>query len=155
MDATFQVVEKTCGFEEFKATVKRYAEQVRDAGVLLGQEAQSARQLIAYDLQNSLRQLLLEVKALRELFQCRFLWKRWEDFDFSLCNIALPGLLDGALSWLMLAGSTMVLVVLHYKIWRHLLDNKVVGEELERFAKKYGYLSTAVVLHYKIWRHLL
>merc|ERR1719223_170364 len=103
MDATFQVVEKTCGFEEFKASVLNYAEQVRDAGVLLGQEAQGARQLIAYDLQNSLRQLLMEVKALRELFMCRFLWKRWEDFDLAICNRALPGMLQGAATWMVVA----------------------------------------------------
>mmetsp|Transcript_105855 Transcript_105855/g.284598 ORF Transcript_105855/g.284598 Transcript_105855/m.284598 type:complete len:145 (+) Transcript_105855:1-435(+) len=143
MDSSFQVTERSCGFREFRAAVLDYAKQVRDAGVTLGQEAQMARQLIAYDLQNSLSQLMSEVKALREIFMCRFLWKRWEDFDTSLCSIAMPAMLNGAVAWMVLAGSTLCLVVLHYKIWRHLLDNKGVGEELEHFAKKYGYLSTS------------
>mmetsp|Transcript_52627 Transcript_52627/g.136270 ORF Transcript_52627/g.136270 Transcript_52627/m.136270 type:complete len:145 (+) Transcript_52627:2-436(+) len=143
MDSSFQVTERSCGFGEFRVAVLDYAKQVRDAGVTLGKEAQMARQLIAYDLQNSLRQLMSEVKALREIFKCRFLWKRWEDFDTSLCSIAMPAMLTGAAAWMVLAGSTLCLVVLHYKIWRHLLDNKVVGEELEHFAKKYGYLSTS------------
>lgn len=141
LDAQLRVTEVLCSYEEFKTSVLDYAKQVRVAAEAVGTQALSARQLIASDLQSSLRQLLAEAKALRELFGCRFLWKRWEAFDLALCNRALPGMLQGAAAWMVNACFMLFVVTVHYKIWRHLLDNRIVGEELERFSKKYGYLS--------------
>lgn len=141
IDASYVVTHRSCGFEGFKAAVLKYAEEVRDAGKKLSEETKLARQLIAYDLQRSLKNLMDEVKAMRETFKCRFLWKRWEDFGVSLCNTALPGMINGAAAWMVLALSSLVLLTVHYKMWRHLLDNRVVGLELEHFSKKYGYLA--------------
>jgi len=141
LDSRFSVTEKTCSFEEYRATVYQYASDVKDAGIKLGQEAELAKQLIASDLKTSLRDVLVEVRELRTLFRCRFLWKRWEDFDYALCNEALPGMIESGAVWFFLATFTLILLVVHYKVWRHFLDNKIVGTELERFSKKYGYLS--------------
>jgi len=141
MDSHYQVTERFCSLEEYRQAVLDMAHQVREAGDKLGTEAQAAKRFIAVDLKDSLQGVLLEVRRLRTLFRCRFLWKRWEDFDLSLCNVALPGMLQGAAAWLVLSIFSFLLLVQHYKIWRHLLDNKIVGEELERFAKKYEYLS--------------
>eukprot|EP00930_Biecheleria_cincta_P084155 TRINITY_DN73647_c0_g1_i1.p1 TRINITY_DN73647_c0_g1~~TRINITY_DN73647_c0_g1_i1.p1 ORF type:complete len:810 (-),score=144.02 TRINITY_DN73647_c0_g1_i1:350-2779(-) len=142
MDASYVVTETLCGYEQFKAHVIDMAEQVKAAGLYLGQEANAAKQLISLDLRNSIKAMMKEVRELRTLFQCRFLWKRWEQFDLTLCNQALPAALEGGAAWIVAALSALMIVVLHYKIWRHLLDNKIVGEELEKFSKKYGYLQT-------------
>mmetsp|Transcript_44098 Transcript_44098/g.131680 ORF Transcript_44098/g.131680 Transcript_44098/m.131680 type:complete len:88 (+) Transcript_44098:2-265(+) len=83
----------------------------------------------------------MEVRRLRSAMRCRFLWRRWEDVDLLLCNYAVPGMLQGFAAWMALACGSLLLVTLHYKVWRHLLDNKVVGEELERFSEKYKYLQ--------------
>jgi hypothetical protein len=141
LDSRFRVTERTCSFEEYRETVHQWALDVKEAGIKLGQEAELAKQLIASDLKTSLRAVLVEVRELRTLFRCRFLWRRMEDFDFALCNQALPGMIEGAVVWLVLALFTLILLVVHYKVWRHFLDNKVVGTELERFSKKYGYLQ--------------
>jgi hypothetical protein len=143
LDSRFQVTERTCSFEEFRETVLEYAIQVRDAGVRLGQEASLSKDRIEFDLQLSLDRVLEEVRALREVFACRFLWRRWEDFDFMLCNVALPGMLTGCAAWSIMAAFSGILLALHYKMWRHFLDNKIVGEELERFSKRYGYLENS------------
>lgn len=143
LDARFRVTERTCSFEEYRATVTQWAIDVKEAGIKLGNEAQLAKQLIAEDLKTSLRSVLLEVRELRTLFRCRFLWRRWEDFEMALCNQALPGMVEGAVVWMIVVIFTMILLITHYKIWRHFLDNKIVGTELERFSKKYGYLQPA------------
>eukprot|EP00931_Biecheleriopsis_adriatica_P118072 TRINITY_DN93543_c0_g1_i1.p1 TRINITY_DN93543_c0_g1~~TRINITY_DN93543_c0_g1_i1.p1 ORF type:complete len:811 (+),score=180.53 TRINITY_DN93543_c0_g1_i1:49-2481(+) len=141
MDANYIVTEVQCSYQSFKVHVTDMAEQVKEAGLRLGAEASGAKQLIASDLRASLQSMLKEVRELRTLFRCRFLWKRWEDFDFTLCNMALPAALEGAAAWVLLSFSALVLLTIHYKLWRHLLDNKIVGEELEKFSKKYGYLQ--------------
>jgi len=142
MDASYLVTQVQCNYQEFSDHVKNMAEQVKAAGLKLGVEASNAKQLISADLRNSLQNMLKEVRELRTLFRCRFLWKRWEEFDLSLCNHALPAALEGAASWILLASAAFILLTVHYKMWRHLLDNKVVGEELEKFSKKYGYLGS-------------
>jgi hypothetical protein len=143
LDSRLQVTERMCNFEEYRSAVLSWAQEIRTAGRQLGEQVQLAQQLIADELQYSLRDVLREVRDLRSDFRCRFLWRRWEDLDFTVCNQALPGMLQGAAAWVVLAAFTLALVVLHYKIWRHLLDNKIVGEELERFSRKYGYLQSA------------
>jgi hypothetical protein len=141
LDAQFHVTEISCNFVEYRKTVQKWAQDVKDAGVKLGNEAQSAKQLIASDLKKSLQSILVQVRELRTMFRCRFVWKRWEDFDFALCNQALPGMIQGAVVWDVLFIFTLILLIVHYKMWRHFLDNKIVGTELERFSKKYGYLQ--------------
>jgi len=141
LDAAGHVTEVACSYAQYRDSVLDWAQQVRAAGLKLGEEAQSARPLIASDLRFSLRNLLLEVRELRTLFRCRFIWRRWEQLDFRLCNEAVPGMLMGSAAWLILALSTLTLLIVHYKIWRHLLDNRIVGEELEKYSKKYGYLQ--------------
>jgi len=142
MDGNYIVTERRCSYQEFKAHVLDMAEQVKAAGLQLGNEANSAKQLLAVDLRSSLQSILTEVRELRTLLGCRFLWRRWEDFDFRLCNVALPGAIEAALASLVLSVASLLLAFIHYKLWRHLLDNRVVGEELEKFSKKYGYLNT-------------
>lgn len=142
MDGNYIVTERRCSYQEFKAHVLDMAEQVKAAGLQLGNEANSAKQLLAVDLRSSLQSILTEVRELRTLLGCRFLWRRWEDFDFRLCNVALPGAIEAALASLVLSVASLLLAFVHYKLWRHLLDNRVVGEELEKFSKKYGYLNT-------------
>jgi len=139
--ADFSVEERPCGFLEFRSSVVSWAQQVREAGHHLGNEARVAQKLIADNMRESLLDVLLESRELRQLFRCRFLWRRWEEFDFALCNEALPGMLEGGVVWIVAGLFSLILLVVHYKMWRHFLDNKVVGSELERFSKKYGYLS--------------
>jgi len=142
MDGNYIVTEKRCSYDEFKAHVLDMAEQVKAAGLQLGSEANSAKQLLAVDLRSSLQSVLTEVRELRTLLGCRFLWRRWEDFDFRLCNVALPAAIEAVIACIVLSIASLLLSFVHYKLWRHLLDNKVVGEELEKFSKKYGYLKT-------------
>eukprot|EP00746_Dinoflagellata_sp_MGD_P128239 gnl/MRDRNA2_/MRDRNA2_62641_c0_seq1.p1 gnl/MRDRNA2_/MRDRNA2_62641_c0~~gnl/MRDRNA2_/MRDRNA2_62641_c0_seq1.p1 ORF type:complete len:841 (-),score=126.53 gnl/MRDRNA2_/MRDRNA2_62641_c0_seq1:5-2527(-) len=143
LDSRSRVVEKVCGFEEYRETVVQWAQQVRQAGTILGQEAQLAIPAISQDLRSAMLSTLREVNILRTQFGCRFLRIRWEELDTSLCGQIVIGVFQGAAAWLVLAFFTAVLIVLHYKVWRHFLDNKIVGVELEKFSKKYGYLQTA------------
>jgi hypothetical protein len=143
LNSNLQVTEQMCSYEEYKSAVLGWAQEIRAAGLQLGEQVQLAETLINDELKNSLGDVLKEVKDMRSDLRCRFLWRRWEDLDFTLCNRALPGIIEGAFAWGVLAAFTLALAVLHYKIWRHLLDNKVVGDELEKFSKKYGYLQAS------------
>ncbi|CAE7318907.1 unnamed protein product [Symbiodinium natans] len=142
MDGNYVVTERFCAYEDFKVHVRDMAEQVRAAGMVLSTQANAAKELLATDLKSTLQSILMEVQQLRTLLGCRFLWRRWEDFDFTLCNVALPNAIECTVASLVLAVAALLLAFVHYKMWRHLLDNKVVGEELEKFSKKYGYLKT-------------
>merc|ERR1719329_1905015 len=124
--------------EADRQSLVSWAELTRDAAERLQDETAMAQQLIGTDLKDSLDNLLSEVRTLRRLFRCRFLWKRWEEFETSLCGIAVPGMVQSSMAWIVLSFSALLLVVVHYKMWRHFLDNRVVGVELERFSKKYG-----------------
>eukprot|EP00927_Polykrikos_kofoidii_P031400 TRINITY_DN27008_c0_g1_i1.p1 TRINITY_DN27008_c0_g1~~TRINITY_DN27008_c0_g1_i1.p1 ORF type:complete len:871 (-),score=117.01 TRINITY_DN27008_c0_g1_i1:40-2652(-) len=141
VDAAGRITERRCGYADFKRSVSQWAQQVHEAGLKLGEASKKAYPMIASDLRLSLRGLLMEVRELSTQFRCRFLWRRWEDFDFRLCNAAVPGILQCGAAWMVLAFFALVLLVAHYKIWRHLLDNKIVGAELERYSKQYGYLQ--------------
>jgi len=141
MDSGYRVTPQTCGLVQFKSSIRNWARLVKEAGARLDQEALQARSHISVDFRESLKGLLAEVRMLRTLFRCRFVWRRWEDLDFLLCNQVLPAMLQGTAAWGCLAVGELMLVVLHYKIWRHFLDNRIVGEELDRFSKKYGHLQ--------------
>ncbi|CAE7891416.1 unnamed protein product [Symbiodinium microadriaticum] len=142
MDGNYIVTERFCTYDDFKVHVLDMAEQVRAAGMVLSTQANAAKELLATDLKSTLQSILMEVQQLRTLLGCRFLWRRWEEFDFTFCNVALPNAIECCLAALVLAVAALILALVHYKMWRHLLDNKVVGEELEKFSKKYGYLQT-------------
>ncbi|CAE8610373.1 unnamed protein product [Polarella glacialis] len=143
LDASHRVTEIFCDYARFKASILDWSKQVQAAGTELAKQSTAAKTLIASDLRISLQSVLKEVRDLRTLFRCRFIWKRWEDFDFTLCNAVLPAAIEGAAAWLMLAAASFVLMVIHYKVWRHLLDNNIVGKEVEHYSKKYGYITPA------------
>lgn len=141
LDASYRVTVRTCGFDEYKRSVIEWASQVRAAGIELRKRAAVAKQLIAEDLKNSLQPMLVAANDLRTTFRCRFFWKRWEDFDAGLCNNTLTSTFQGFLVWTVVAGFGLGLIVVHYKTWRHFLDNAVVGEETDYYARKFNYIE--------------
>merc|ERR1719375_2042391 len=62
LDSHFQVIQRTCGFEEYRALVSTWARQVREAGLRLGREAEIAKPLIAGALKDSLQGVRNEVR---------------------------------------------------------------------------------------------
>merc|ERR1711985_164051 len=82
---------------------------------------------------------LREVRDLRTMFRCRFLRKRFDAFDASICSNTggpdgglglAPAVLQASAIAILLAVFGLLGVIIQYKIWRHLKDNKVVGQEL-------------------------
>merc|ERR1712083_1156042 len=49
----------------------------------------------------------------------------------------VPTMARGAVQLLALAGATTVGICVHYKVWRHLKDNKILKHEVERFEKRF------------------
>lgn len=144
MDSSYRVTQVSCSYSQFASAVVNYANSVRAAASNLATKAKTAQPLVANNLLNALSQVLLQVRNLRTMLSCRFMWARWELVDFSVCNETLPALLEGAVAWIVLSIFELLLCTAHYKIWRHMLDNRLVGEDLDRFSQKYGNVALAI-----------
>jgi hypothetical protein len=140
-DIRGEAAEVACGHAGFRRSVLVLAENIQDAGARVKAEAEKVQNILAEDLRITLDQTLTEILNIQELLKCRFFWRRWEDFDRSFCGTALSGMINSTTTWLVQAAFTCMMILVHYKIWRHFLDNKVVGKMLEHMSRKYGYLG--------------
>merc|ERR1712151_790621 len=77
-------------------------------------------------------------RDLKTVFNCSFLWDRVEDVYGTLCDELVPTVTRSAVQLLALAIVAGVGVVVQYKVWRHLKDNKVLKAEMERFEQALG-----------------
>merc|ERR1712087_1020265 len=77
-------------------------------------------------------------RDLKTVFDCGFLWDRMEDAYSTLCDELVPTVTRGAVQLLALAIVAGVGVVVQYKVWRHLKNNKVLKAEMERFEQALG-----------------
>jgi len=71
------------------------------------------------------------------MLHCSFLWRRIETFDKATCDSFAPAVARCGVNLLSLAACAFAGIFVQYKVWRHLKDNKVVGQELDRFDKTY------------------
>merc|ERR1712070_1012890 len=130
------VVERRCSIKEFKEWA---AEQIKSLTVAASAAAAEGDTGIStlQTLRTHLLPTLRKVRELRSITDCRFLWKRVQDLDLAVCGGLAPLTALGAMQVAVLGGVAVIGIVVQYKVWRHLKDNKVVGLELERFRNNF------------------
>eukprot|EP00747_Dinoflagellata_sp_TGD_P059727 gnl/TRDRNA2_/TRDRNA2_151702_c0_seq1.p1 gnl/TRDRNA2_/TRDRNA2_151702_c0~~gnl/TRDRNA2_/TRDRNA2_151702_c0_seq1.p1 ORF type:complete len:917 (-),score=116.72 gnl/TRDRNA2_/TRDRNA2_151702_c0_seq1:57-2807(-) len=133
-----KVEQRSCSVKEFQEYVSREVNRLQAATAASTSEAAAVQGLFVSDLKVELLPTLRKVRDLRTTFRCRFLWRRFEEVDQSLCQRLVPATSRGALQLLVLAMAGTVGIIVQYKVWRHLKDNKVVGLEIGRFEQFYG-----------------
>jgi len=136
LDTRFRIIEQTCDYQTFKKTVVTWAEDIKTAGDRLGELAETSKQLIYTDLRETLAVITNQVTDMRDHLKCRFLWVRFEDFDRAVCSDVAPVLLQTGVSWIALGSFGILTAIMHYKIWRHFLDNRIIGQEIAKVTKK-------------------
>jgi len=122
-----------CGVKEFHEYVTSEVAKITAASTLVAQEAALVQGLFLVDLNVELLPTLRQVRDLRSIFDCRFLWPHVQDVHGSLCTELAPTVTRGAIQLLALAAAAVLGIVVQYKVWRHLKDNKVVAAEMARF----------------------
>eukprot|EP00913_Durusdinium_trenchii_P004237 g3928.t1 len=133
-DGTVQA--RSCSVAEFQLYLVSEAKLIKQAMIETSEEAEAITSSFATDLKSELLPILTSLNGLASRLNCAPMWKRVEEVDSSFCmDIA------NALSWiavLSLAQSLAGLVglVVQYKVWRRLKDNKTLTEELRRYEKK-------------------
>mmetsp|Transcript_94259 Transcript_94259/g.215611 ORF Transcript_94259/g.215611 Transcript_94259/m.215611 type:complete len:667 (+) Transcript_94259:3-2003(+) len=129
--------ERSCDLNGFKRSVRQLVEDVRATTTqLLDDEAASADKFDA--IFADLDPILQNARVLLSKTACRFMWWRWKGVLQSLCSEVTPSILEAGVVWLTMTGMGYVIIFIEYKVWRHLRDNRVVGLEQERYAKKFG-----------------
>lgn len=111
---------------------------IREDMALSSAEATKIQDLFLRELYVELLPTLRKQRDLKTVFNCRFFWDRVEDVYGTLCDELVPTVTRGAVQLLALAIVAGVGVVVQYKVWRHLKDNKVLKAEMERFEEALG-----------------
>lgn len=133
LDDAGVVILRGCSVLEFQQFASTEVARIRQAVERASEEAGKVESLFLSDLSVELRPTLRNVRDLRTVFDCRFLWRRTEDLYGSLCEDLAPIVARGFLQLVALSTVTGLGVFVQYKVWRHLKDNKVVGIEMARF----------------------
>merc|ERR1712187_722601 len=112
------------------------AEELRLEAQDVAAVAETVEPFVNLDLTPRLLPMLREMRDLRLNLGCRFLWRRLEELDDSVCESLAPTIARGAMQTLILACAASISVWVQYKVWRHLKDNKVIGKELDAFERR-------------------
>jgi hypothetical protein len=131
------VTEKLCGVQAFHDFVIAEVARLTEAMEASSSAALLVQHLFLDELRQQVSPTLYLVRDLRTQTNCRFLWRRLEEFDNSTCEELAATVARVGCMLLALAFVGMIGTVVHYKIWRHLKDNKVIGLEMMRFEKTY------------------
>lgn len=128
---------RRCGVKTFHAFILAEVSRLSQAMQASSAAALLVQHLFLTELRQEVAPTLRLVRDLRMMTRCRFLWRRLESIDDSTCEkltdtLARTGCMMLAMSFVGTLGT-----LVHYKVWRHLKDNKVVGLELLRFEKTY------------------
>jgi len=100
------------------------------------EEAESIMSLFALDLKSELLPSLTSLNGLTSRLYCHPMWKRVEEVDSSFCMDIANSMSWSAVLTLAQAVAGMLGLVVQYKIWRRLKDNKILQEEIRRYEKK-------------------
>lgn len=125
-----------CSVAAFHAYVVSEAKLIKEAMLETTQEAESIMSLFAVDLKSELLPSLTSLNGLTSRLYCHPMWKRVEELDNSLCMDIANALSWSAVFSLAQAVAGVVGLVVQYKIWRRLKDNKVLQEEIRRYEQK-------------------
>lgn len=136
MDGEGLVTERFCSVNEFQQYVSAEVALIKVEASACATEAEAVESLFRNDLKINLLPPLRKLRDIRTSMNCRVLWRRFEDLDSSLCDDLAPTAARGAVQLLALAAVSSMGILVHYKVWRHLKDNKVLKHEVERFEKR-------------------
>jgi len=125
-----------CSVAAFHAHVVSEAKLIKEAMLETTQEAESIMSLFAVDLKSELLPSLTSLNGLTSRLYCHPMWKRVEELDNSLCMDIANALSWSAVFSLAQSVAGVVGLVVQYKIWRRLKDNKVLQEEIRRYEQK-------------------
>eukprot|EP00931_Biecheleriopsis_adriatica_P115135 TRINITY_DN90970_c0_g1_i1.p1 TRINITY_DN90970_c0_g1~~TRINITY_DN90970_c0_g1_i1.p1 ORF type:complete len:906 (-),score=177.38 TRINITY_DN90970_c0_g1_i1:56-2773(-) len=131
-----QVQIRRCGVLEFREHVRSEMQLIADALADTVVEAEAVKVLFTGNLKSQLLPTLSSVKTIRSLLFCQAMWRRVEELDESFCEDISPTLARGSLQALAQAAAAVIGLIVQYKAWRRLKDNKVLTEEIERFEVK-------------------
>jgi len=135
--ASGAVTKKLCSVKEFHAFVVAEVARLAQALEASATAAMKVQHLFLNELRQEVAPTLRLVRDLRMMTGCRFLWRRMEAFDDATCEYLASTTARVGCMNLALAVVGMIGTLLHYKVWRHLKDNKVVGLEMLRFERTY------------------
>jgi len=130
------VTERNCSLPEFHAFIIAEAGRLEQALDALSAETAAVTHTLRMDMKLSVAPTLKKMRDMRLQLGCRFMWRRVEEFDEGLCDTLAPMATRGAMMMLGLAGFTFAGIIVQYKVWRHMKDNKILKYELERYEKK-------------------
>mmetsp|Transcript_136347 Transcript_136347/g.221874 ORF Transcript_136347/g.221874 Transcript_136347/m.221874 type:complete len:916 (-) Transcript_136347:133-2880(-) len=137
LDDAGGVTERLCSVKEFHEYVSAEVDRLAQAADNSAAAAVLVQRLFLTELRTQLSPTLRKVRDLRGMLHCSFLWRRIETFDKATCDSFAPAVARCGVNLLSLAACAFAGIFVQYKVWRHLKDNKVVGQELDRFDKTY------------------
>mmetsp|Transcript_89581 Transcript_89581/g.256632 ORF Transcript_89581/g.256632 Transcript_89581/m.256632 type:complete len:940 (+) Transcript_89581:77-2896(+) len=135
---------RLCGVSAFKDFVSQEVALMQKQMDAASAEARRVEHYFLSDLRADLISVLRRIKELRTLSNCRFLWARIEALDQALCEDVAPNVATSCVNLMALASVAAVGTIIQYKVWRHLKDNKVVGQELARFETTHSRFSLRI-----------
>eukprot|EP00439_Symbiodinium_sp_Y106_P069054 s2355_g11.t2 len=127
---------RACGVHEFHDHVIAEASLLKAALAETTAMADAVQILFARDLKSELLPTLTSLRSLRSLLNCAAMWQRVEELDTSFCDDIANTISRGAAQSMAQALAAFVGLVVQYKIWRRLKDNKTLQDELGRYEKK-------------------
>jgi len=131
-----EAVPKPCSVSEFHDHVISEMRLIKEALATTLAEADTVKQLFTRDLKSELLPMLSDVKSLRSLLYCQAMWRRLEELDGAFCEEMAPTIARGAMQALAQAIAAFVGLLVQYKAWRRLKDNKVLKDEVTRFERR-------------------
>jgi len=140
--ATGRVTFRRCGVQAFHDFVIAEVARLTEAMEASSKAALLVQHLFLNELRQEVAPTLRLVRDIRMQTGCRFLWRRVEALDTATCEDLASTVARVGCMLLALAFNGFVGLVVHYKVWRHLKDNKVVGLEIMRFERTYAQFQT-------------
>eukprot|EP00927_Polykrikos_kofoidii_P046524 TRINITY_DN40740_c0_g1_i1.p1 TRINITY_DN40740_c0_g1~~TRINITY_DN40740_c0_g1_i1.p1 ORF type:complete len:556 (+),score=108.81 TRINITY_DN40740_c0_g1_i1:177-1670(+) len=128
-----RVQKKSCSVRAFHDYVQTEVARIEAASASLSDEAAAVQGLFLSELNKELLPTLRKVRDLRTIFDCSLLWERAGEVHGSLCEGLAPLAIVCSFQLFFLSLASGVGVVVQYKVWRHLKDNKIVKAEMLRF----------------------
>mmetsp|Transcript_29060 Transcript_29060/g.67368 ORF Transcript_29060/g.67368 Transcript_29060/m.67368 type:complete len:884 (+) Transcript_29060:30-2681(+) len=127
---------RACGVQEFHAHLVAEARLVKEAMVETEGLSHAVQTLFARDLKSRLLPTLTSLRSLRSLLNCEAMWQRVEELDRSFCTDIANTISRGAAQSMAQALAAFLGLVVQYKVWRRLKDNKTLQDELGRYERK-------------------
>ncbi|CAE8741914.1 unnamed protein product [Polarella glacialis] len=127
---------KLCGVTEFRQWLLSEVSLLEQAVATTNNEADAVKGRFLSDLKDALQPMLGWIRSLLQAFNCNAMWRRVEELDRSFCEEVAPLAAKGTLMMMLLAACAICSIIVQYKAWRRLKDNKILQEEVERFERR-------------------